>query len=163
MECSRDLRLMNDYHSASAKGNLCNGVFHSIVPSRIAIFVTADQGVVSIFLSRYWVCTSAQYEQNVSIGIRSRVRANLIAGDCSFSSNPTIYLAVIFFLLSQVQSQRPAWCNPKPNSRHASNPMSNPLIRPAHNDRPSRVNLRAFIISIKSIFIFSSLRKKQVD
>ncbi len=33
---------MNDCHSASAKGNLCKGVFDSIVPSGIAIFVTAE-------------------------------------------------------------------------------------------------------------------------
>ncbi len=39
--------LMKDCHSASAKRNLCKGVFDSVVPSGIAIYVTADQGVVS--------------------------------------------------------------------------------------------------------------------
>ncbi len=48
------VRLMNDGHSAPAKGNLCKGVFDSIVPSGIAIFVTADHGMVSILFSRCW-------------------------------------------------------------------------------------------------------------
>ncbi len=48
------VRLMNDCHSASAKDRLCKGVFDSIVPSGIAIFVTADNGVVSILFSRRW-------------------------------------------------------------------------------------------------------------
>ncbi len=35
------MQLMNDCHSASAKGNWCKGVLDSIAPSGIAIFVTA--------------------------------------------------------------------------------------------------------------------------
>ncbi len=50
------VRLMNDCHSASPKGNLWKGVFDSVVPSGIAIFVTADHGVVSILFSRCWGC-----------------------------------------------------------------------------------------------------------
>ncbi len=50
------VRLINDCHSASANCNLCKGVFDSIAPSGMAVFVTADQGVVSILFSRYWGC-----------------------------------------------------------------------------------------------------------
>ncbi len=39
--------------------------------------------------------------------------SNLIAGDCSFSSNPAIYLAMIFFAIPSA-IPAPAWCNPKP-------------------------------------------------
>ncbi len=63
---------MDDCHFASAKGNLCKCFFDSIVFSGIAIFVTADHGVVSILSAGIGVPASAQYEQNVSNGIRSR-------------------------------------------------------------------------------------------
>ncbi len=78
---------MNDCHSASAKGNLCKGVFYSIVPSSITMFVTADHGVVSIRFSRCGVPASAQYEQNMFIGIRRRrdiIVFHSAARDCCF-------------------------------------------------------------------------------
>ncbi len=44
------MRLMNDSHPESAKGNLCKGVFDSIVPWGVVIFMTTDHGVVPFFM-----------------------------------------------------------------------------------------------------------------
>ncbi len=59
------VRLMNDSHSASAKGNFCKGIFDSIVPSGIAIFYRQIRAWCPYFSAGAGVPASLQYEQNV--------------------------------------------------------------------------------------------------
>ncbi len=46
----------------------------------------------------------------------TRGGTNLIAQDCTYTSNPAIYLLLNFFKQSRLQSQCSEHCNPSPNS-----------------------------------------------